>query len=368
MVYKHGGNIYEISRETDRDVNEIIDFSANINPLGISENVKREIINNIDSIKHYPDYTYKRLKDKIVDYHKHMCEITEENLYLANGAAEGIYNLLGHLKPKNAIIFAPTFGEYEMALDKVGASVKYYFLKEKNDFKVDIEDYILAIDEDVDFIALCNPNNPTGQMTSKEDILTILDYCRERKISVLLDEAFCDFLMEEGSYSLVDELLKYNNMYILRSLTKFFAIPGLRLGYILSGNINVIGDMNKTSPPWRINSIAEIAGIKSLEDHDYIKRSKENLSIEKEFMYDKMKQVKCLKVFEPSVNYIFFKINQGFCSMGIDLKKELIDRKILIRSCENYVGLDGEYFRVAIKSRNENEVLLRSIGEIFGGL
>jgi threonine-phosphate decarboxylase len=368
VVYKHGGNVYEISRDISADLNEIIDFSANINPLGISEKVKTEIIDNIDSIKHYPDYTYKRLKDKIVGYHREMCQITEENIYLSNGAADGIYNLISYLKPKKALLLAPTFGEYEMALDRVDCSVKYYFLKEKNGFRIDLEDYILKIEEDIDFIALCNPNNPTGQMTDKEDILTILDYCREHKINVLLDEAFCDFLMDESDHSLIDELLKYNNMYILRSLTKFFAMPGLRLGYILSGNSGVIGELKKTSPPWRINVIAEVAAISSLDDEEYINKSKENLNIEKAFMYDKMKQIKCLRVFEPSVNYIFFKINQGFCSMGIDLKKELIDRKILIRSCDNYVGLDGEFYRVAIKSRNENEILLRSIGEIFGGL
>lgn len=368
VVYKHGGNIYEIGRECSKEIKDIIDFSANINPLGMSEMARKAIIENLDSITHYPDYTYSKLKDTIVDYHSNENKISEENIFLSNGAADGIYSLVQYLKPTNAIIFAPGFGEYEMALEKVNSRVKYYYLKEKNDFQIDIDEYIENIDNTIDMIILCNPNNPTGKLIEKEYLLRILDYCREHKINVLLDEAFCDFLINEGKFSLIDKMESYKNLYILRSLTKFFSIPGLRLGYILSENTNTISDLNLQSPPWRINSLAEISGIASMEDNDFIESSKEYMNCEKLFLYNELRKIKCVKVFEPSVNYIFFKLNKGFCSMGVDLKDSMLKRNILIRSCDNYVGLDGDYFRVAVRTRGENQILIDSLVEIFGGL
>lgn len=354
---KHGGNIYEIGKKYGINENEILDYSANINPLGIPSKFKEMIISRIDVIENYPDPDYKDLVSAIARYNN----IDEGFIIPGNGATEVIFQVVHAVKPSKSLLLAPTFLEYERALRQAGSEIEYYFLKEQNDFKINKKDFLKKLDNDVDFVVICNPNNPTGQIIEKEILLEILNECRDKGIKLMLDEAFIEFLDNEEENSLMEYLKEYDNLFIIKALTKFFAIPGLRLGYGLMSNPKIKESILDKKEPWTINGLAAISGEALLGDKDYICRSKEFFKNERKYMYQGLNELKGIKAYEPHANYIFFKLtNKGVK----DLKEELIRKKILIRHCDNYVNLDSSFFRVAIKDRESNERLIKALREV----
>ena len=351
----HGGNTEEIARKYKLNSKEIIDFSANINPVGLNENVKTAMINAIDKVVKYPDITYFDLKNSIGEFEK----IDISNITLGNGAAEVIFNIVRALKPRKALLPAPTFSEYEEAIRSINGEIEYYKLKESNDFKLDYQ-FIDTIKEDIDIIFICNPNNPTGVLTTQEFIREILDRALITNTIVVIDESFLDFVKPNELYLSNNLLIDYRNLIIVKSLTKFFAIPGARIGYGLCSNNEIINEINRVIVPWSVNVIASEAIIRGLKEKDYIEKSIEYVKNEKEYLYSALREIKSLKVFEPSVNFIMFKL-----LIDLDLKSELIKRKILIRSCDNYIGLSNSFYRVAVRTREENNKLISELKNIL---
>lgn len=351
----HGGNTEEIARKYKLNSKEILDFSANINPIGLNENVKTAMINAIDKVVKYPDITYFDLKNSIREFEK----IDMSNITLGNGAAEVIFNIVRALKPKKALLPAPTFSEYEEAIISVNGEIEYYKLKESNDFNLDYE-FIDKIKDDIDIIFICNPNNPTGCLTTKEFIRKVLNKALITDTIVVIDESFLDFVKPNELYLSNDLLMDYKNLIIVKSLTKFFAIPGARIGYGLCSNNEIINEINKVIVPWSVNVIASEAIIQGLKEKDYIEKSIVYVKNEKEYLYSALKEINNLKVFEPSVNFIMFKL-----LIDLDLKSELIKRKILIRSCDNYIGLNNKFYRVAVRTREENNKLISELKNIL---
>ena len=205
----HGGNTEEIARKYKLNSKDIIDFSANINPVGLNENVKTAMINAIDKVVKYPDITYFDLKNSIGEFEK----IDISNITLGNGAAEVIFNIVRALKPKKALLPAPTFSEYEEAIISVNGEIQYYKLKEYNDFKLDYE-FIDKIKDDIDIIFICNPNNPTGELVSIELLEKILKRCREKDVMLVMDECFNDFIEEPERYTMKNYLKENKNLFI----------------------------------------------------------------------------------------------------------------------------------------------------------
>jgi len=355
---KHGGNIYEIAKKYGMNEKEIIDFSANINPLGIPYKLKEAIISSINVIENYPDPDYKDLVAAIARYNN----IDEKFVVPGNGATEIIFQIAGAVKPRKSLLLAPTFLEYERALRRVGSDIEYYFLEESNDFRIDKKKFIDKLEDDIDFVVICNPNNPTGQIIEKEALIEILISCKTKGINLMLDEAFIEFLDDEENNSLIGCLADYDNLFIIKALTKFFAIPGLRLGYGLMSNMKIKEKLIVNKEPWTINGIAAISGEILLEDKCYIEKSKEFFKHERRYMYEGLKGLKGIKAFSPHANYIFFKLLSNKVS---DLKEDMIHRKILIRQCDNYVNLDKTFFRVAIKDRASNEKLINALREVL---
>ena len=351
----HGGNTEEIARKYKLNSKEIIDFSANINPVGLNENVKTAMINAIDKVVKYPDITYFDLRNSIGEFEK----IGTNNITLGNGAAEVIFNIVRALKPQKALLPAPTFSEYEEAIRSVNGEIEYYKLKESNDFKLDYE-FIDTIKDDIDIVFICNPNNPTGVLTTQEFIREVLDKALITNTIVVIDESFLDFVKPNELYLSNNLLIDYRNLIIVKSLTKFFAIPGARIGYGLCSNNEIIHKINKVIVPWSVNIMASEAIIQGLKEKDYIKKSIVYVKNEKEYLYSALKEINSLKVFEPSVNFIMFKL-----LIDLDLKSELIKRKILIRSCDNYVGLNGSFYRVAVRTREENNKLISELKNVL---
>jgi threonine-phosphate decarboxylase len=356
-IAKHGGNIYEVAEKLGIQPNEVLDFSANINPLGVPISFRKALIENITMIENYPDPHYQRLVHGIAKYH----HISPIFITVGNGATEIIFSTISALKPKQALILAPTFSEYERALAKVGCEVDYYRLKEELDFAVD-ESFLKVLHEEIDLVILCNPNNPTGQMIHHEIMDKILDKCRELRINLMIDEAFNEFLDFPEEKSMISRIESYKNLYIIRSLTKFFALPGLRIGYGISSNQEILMKIAGVKEPWTINSYAALAGEIVVEDQDYISNSKDWIDAEREFLFEGLQRIPQIKVYRPAANYIFLKVLGDHYT---SLQEKLLEKNILIRSCSNYENLNDTYFRVAIKDRKANEKLIHALREVF---
>lgn len=340
--FTHGGNVHKASVEMNMHRNKIIDFSANINPLGLSPKGRRAIIKGLDNIKDYPDPDYRVLKNALSDYYN----VDEFNCLLGNGAIELIYFYVRLKKPGRALIPAPGFVEYEKALVVNGWEVSLY--NSKDDINL----------QNIDVVFICNPNNPTGVSYSESFLKELLNKAKISGSDIFLDEAFIDYSTYD---SMVKHLGEYDNLYILKSLTKFFAIPGLRLGCLLTSNQVFKNGYTRNQIPWSINSIAEEYIVASLKDKKYITLSKEYIKRERVWLYQELSKIGGLNVFRTQGNYLMFKIEAD-----IDLYLELKKQGVLVRSCSNYNGLDSSYYRVAVKKRKFNKKLLLEIKRIFG--
>jgi len=355
MDFTHGGNVYKAAREKNIDVDKIIDFSANINPLGLSQLGDRRLKEHWSGLLHYPDPEYVALKAALAKFHN----CSDQAIFLGNGAIEVIFFLMSSLHPQNALVLAPTFVEYERALNIAKSQVGFYYLCEDSGFKLDVEAYISAA-KDYECLVICNPNNPTGQLICKENIRRILDFATETNKFVVLDEAFMDFTDAEESQSCIDLIGTYTHLFILRSITKFFAVPGLRLGYVLTTNEAFSKVYREEKAPWGINHFAQEYTIGALEDEAYIKASRAYVEKERKRLYSELLTIEGIEPYESMGNYIFLKYLGNR-----PLKEALANMGILIRSCDNYRGLNHQFFRVAVKKREENTILIQAIKEIL---
>lgn len=349
MDYKHGGNIYALENK-----DKIIDFSSNINPLGPPKALKEIITNACDLIEQYPDPNYTEMVKKLANLYG----LKKDNFVVGNGGIQVIHNVIEFLDFKKALILVPTFVEYEKALKRFDKDFEYYFLEEENDFILNLQKLLDSDLTNIDLVILCTPNNPTGAYVEKEDLILLVKNLNERNIHVLIDEAFMDFL--DDGMSMMDQVPKYNNLIIARSLTKFFAVPGLRLGFLTTSNRALLIRISQFRESWSVNVFANELFLRLFKDHQYIDETKKFIVEEGNRLYNKLKGVRLLKVYKPSVNYIFFKSKQR-----ILWHEELLKYNILIRHCNNYVGLNEKFFRVAVKTKKENDLLIEAMNKVL---
>lgn len=289
--------------------------------------------------------------------------LPEEMITAGNGAVEIIYLLMKLLKPKKALIPAPTFNEYEIAVRSSGGEVKDLLLDEGKGFAIDKED-IFARWQDTDVLFICNPNNPTGCMTRREDLKRIIAEAGKAGKTVVVDEAFMDFVADRNEYSVADLVQEHDNLFVLYSLTKFFAIPGLRLGLGL-GHPKMIQGINQARDPWNVNCFAQLAGIASLTDEDYARATVSFVNSEKDWLFDRISNIRGLQPLAPSVNYIFVNVRDtGMTSE--EICRRLGERGILVRDCGSYKNLKPEYIRVAVRNRQENGRLIEALQQLGG--
>lgn len=342
IEYGHGGDIYGSHGK------KVIDFSANINPLGMPQRAKDAILENIESYCAYPDPFCRELKQAIGSFEK----VEERCIVCGNGAADLIYRIVLGLKPQKALLLAPTFSEYEAALISCGCEPEYFLLKEENGFRVKAE-IADRITSDIDMVFICNPNNPTGAAAEREVIETIARKCDDCGAVLVLDECFMDFLAETHEYSLKDALHEYKRTVILKAFTKIFAMAGIRLGYLLCADEKICAAVTMAGQPWSVSTVASKCGIAALSDPFHIRKTKEYIKAQRAYLTEEMK--KCgIKCFDGKANYILLKTNRDF-------GKRMRKYGILVRSCENYRGLSEEFFRIAVKTKQENEYFIESI-------
>lgn len=344
----HGGDIY------NNKVN--MDFSVNINPLGIPHSVKEAMSDALSYADRYPDMACSGLKKAISEYFTQQgCSIQSEDVIPGNGASELFMAIAHAIKPQKAMLLAPGFFGYEHVLRAVGCDIGYFLLDEQSDFspaaRLDALMDMLTDDTDIFFIA--NPNNPTGYLADSTFMKQIIGHCKQKHIYVVADECFMGFC--EKNYSVLSLLCDYDNLIVVRAFTKLFAIPGVRLGYMLSKNDTIRQNVQRNLPEWNVSVLAQMAGDACIKESEYIKETASYVSGQRRLLSDGLKKLG-FKVYKSDADFILF-------YSKLPLYDILLNKGILIRDCSNYVGLSQGYFRVAVKTYDENVRLLKVIGE-----
>lgn len=343
MKAVHGGDIYRNPG--------CIDFSANLNLLSMPESVREAAVMGVKDSVHYPDVLCSKLARAIAQSEG----VPEEWVLCGNGAADLIFMLCLALKPEKALLPAPTFAEYGQALACVGCEIEYYDLGEENGFQIG-EDVLQRLKPDVDLFFLCSPNNPTGMLIDPQLLERIAAQCGKNKIWLVSDECFLDFLEDGDRYSARKYLSDGAEIFILKAFTKLYAMPGLRLGYGICADSSLLGRMRKCSQPWNVSVPAQYAGIAALLETDYVRRTRELLGREKAYLLRELSGL-ADAVYGSAANYIFFRAGE---TLSEDLKR----KGILIRDCSNYRGLKKGYCRIAVRTHEENETLIKAWKEL----
>ena len=350
----HGANVEIMAQMFNKNTDDIIDFSSNINPK-VVPNLEKYILEGLEKSKTYPDINYTKLRQNIGAY----INIKPEYIIPGNGATEIIYLLMKNIKKRLAIL-NPTFSEYERGARLNNLEIINFVLNENDEFSVNL----MEIEENIesfDSLFICNPNNPNGKIKNIEELLQLL--VKHNKL-LIVDETFMEFVYEEENYSLVKYINKYDNIFIIKAVTKFFGMPGLRLGYGVTSNKELIEGIYKYKEPWTINSFADTLSNYIFNDKEYISSSKEYYLKERNYMISSLRKIKNMKVYNTDTNFILIKLEN---IKAENLKTELFkEHNILIRDASNFIGLDDKYIRIAIKSHEENEMILKALNKVLG--
>ena len=355
----HGSDLEKIEAVYGIKKEEITSFSANVNPLGISPLLKKTLADHIDAITAYPDREYKSLRKSIAAY----AGTDMENIIVGNGTTELISLLIQIRQPKKALIIGPTYSEYERSVEIEGGSSYYYPLREEDDFALDVTDLIGHFNEQIDLLIICNPNNPTSTVIPASDMRKILDACKRYNIFAMVDETYMEFVSDINRVSSVSLTRYYNNIIILRGTSKFFAAPGLRLGYAITGNRDMIKYINTHKNPWMINSLAAIAGEIIFSDEEYIRATKELIASERIRMADAIKESGKYKVYPASANFMLARILSDDITSG-EIFDRAIRQKMMIRDCSTFPFLNEKYIRFCVMSPEMNNKLIECLTSV----
>ena len=349
----HGANVDNMAKKFGKNENDIIDFSSNVNPHIISD-LGKYVLEGLEKSRSYPDINYTNLRNNISDYIK----VDSELIIPGNGATEIIYLLMKSIKRRLAIL-NPTFSEYGRGAKLNNLEIIDFHLKEENNFSIDLDEIQKNMDK-FDSLFICNPNNPNGKV---KDLNELLDLMIENDKLLIVDETFMEFVGEEEKYSLINKIEQTPNLFILKAVTKFFGMPGLRLGYGVTSNKQIINNIYEYKEPWTINSFAENLSNYLFKDKEYINGSKDYYINERKFMLEELRKISRLKVYDTDTNFVLIKLDDDEAN---SLKLELFEKyNILIRDASNFIGLDKSYIRVAIKSHNDNKVLIELLRKIL---
>lgn len=361
MDDQHGGDIY--SREI------LWDFSANINPLGPPQGVKEAVCRSARCCAAYPDNECRRLVQALSAYH----DCPKEDILCGNGAADIIWLLAAAVRPEYAIIPEPTFSEYERALTAAKSRIIHRYAFEGAAFSIHAGPLMEAAmlqdctpdkengSNSRGMIVLCNPNNPTGLVMEREEVVRLAEFAEKRNIILLLDECFMDFLDCPNAYSMLSLRHRFPHLVILKAFTKLYGMAGLRLGYCLTGNHLLLEQIRQQRQPWSVSTPAQMAGLAALSEDGYVEKTRTVIARGREQLFKGLNDLG-FKVWPGRANYLFFRDMQAEAESQ-NLYRFCLEKKLLLRSCGNYPGLDGSYYRVCVKTKEENEHLLDILKE-----
>jgi len=352
----HGSDLETIEKVYGIKKEDIVSFSANVNPLGISPKLKETLSEKIDAVMSYPDREYTSLRKCIAEY----VHTDIENIIVGNGSTELISLFIQIKRPKKALIIGPTYSEYEREITLGGGSTLYHRLDEEKNFAIDLASLEKDLTSDIDLLVICNPNNPTSSAITRNDMRKILDISKQKGIFVMVDETYVEFAEDVLKITSAPLTNYYNNIIILRGISKFYAAPGLRLGYAICGNLDLLKEINQRKNPWTINSLAAIAGEIMFTDEEYILKTRTLIAQERERICKVLDTCKNLKYFPPTANFILVKILKED-STSMDLFEAAIRKGLMIRDCSTFPFLNNKFIRFCFMSPEQNDALLAVI-------
>lgn len=343
----HGGDVYSARQKMKQ---EPLDFSANINPMGMPPGAVRAAADALQQCTQYPDPLCRELRAALAAYEG----IPAEQIVCGNGAADLIFRIVAATHPQRALLLEPTFAEYEQALRSMDCSIAYFPLQESEGFVLP-EAFLQQLTPEINLLFLCNPNNPTGRTVPPALLREIWKRCEEAGILLVVDECFNEFLEHPERNTLKGVLKPGTNAVILKAFTKSFAMPGLRLGYGLCGNKSLAERIFFCGQPWGVSIPAQAAGIAALQEQGYLERMRRLIQTERRWLSENLARLG-LCVFPSEANYILFRTETE-----IPLRERMEQHSVLIRACGNYRGLDDRYYRIAVRGHGENEHLIAAL-------
>jgi threonine-phosphate decarboxylase len=356
----HGGDIWGFSRKCNVPLEDVLEFSGPINFLGPSPKAIEAVKDHAKYIKYYPDPNPVEFKEKIAKYVGH--GVAEENVILGNGSIELIYAIT-EILPNcfNAVIPVPSFSEYEKAALRVGGKV--VFVQLPKDFSLNNEEIKKAVTDETKILCICNPHSPSGKLYSKAELLDLLDFCKKRDIIFSVDENYIEFADEGEENTLAGLVNEYENLFVIRSVTKFYGMAGLRFGYGLASN-SLVKKLEDVRLPWSINGLACFATLAAFNDKDFIRNTKVVMAENRLELAKELGEIEGLHVYPSTTNFLLVKIQKGKIT-STKLKEALTKQRILIRDCCTFMGLDDHYFRITIRSGKDNLKLTGAIAKIM---
>jgi threonine-phosphate decarboxylase len=360
--YVHGGNIWKASREFGITLNQVIDFSSPINPMGIPKKVLPSIRRHLSLIKNYPDPDHEWLLEALSNY----VGVDSNNIVVGNGSTELIYLFTEVFVDggSEAVIPVPTFGEYKMATMRVGGRPSLVRCDPTHNFRLSFEKLEKAFSKNTRMIFLCNPNSPTGRLYERDNVLRIIKLASEKDALVFLDESYVDFVNDDKRYSMTKYIARYDNLFVLRSLTKFFALAGLRIGFGVASP-DLVKALKRAKMPWSVNSLAMFAAMEAVKDEEYIKKSRMLISRSKREMQTMLQEIPWLRVYPSETNFFLAEITRADLT-ATQLKQGLARTGLLIRDCSNFDGLDNRFLRVSVNKPEENKRLIEHLKSFAG--
>lgn len=358
----HGSDLEKIAEYYQIPQSEIVLFGANVNPLGLSRKAKEELTANLDIITRYPDREYTSLKNTIASY----CHTDPEYVVVGNGSTELISLLISCRAPEKVLILGPTYSEYARESALAGGHIVSYLLHEETDFQLDMDDFLTALTPDTDLLILCNPNNPTSSAICTKQLDQILEFCADRDIFVMIDETYVEFAPDVSQITALPLVRRYDNLMIIRGVSKFFAAPGLRFGYGVTSSRQFQDTLLSMQNPWSLNSIGAFLGEIFLTDTEYIARTRSLIGTERSRMYQELSKLSAYKLYPSFANFQLVRIcREGLTSF--QLFESAIQRKLMIRDCSSFESLKGEYIRFCHMLPEDNDRLLDCLKEAASG-
>lgn len=338
---------------------ETVLFNANLNPKGIPESVTQAIKENISSIVKYPDIYYNKLKTAVSSY----VGAPLENIVMGNGSTDLLKLYGALLLPKKALLLTPGPSEFENVLSAYNVELSFYDLKEEEDFKLDMDDLIAQLTDDLDLIIIANPNNPTSKKIELADIRKLTEACKEKNIFLIIDEMYIEFLDDYKKYTAVPLTEEFDNISVIRSVSKFFAVPGLRFAYAIMNNPEHKEIIDLTTTKNNIASLTAIAITDMFKDEEYITESQSMIHTERSLVYLAMSTSKTIKLIKPDANFMLVKLLKDDLSSS-DVAMHCNQRGIIIRKCDDIRGLSDKYIRMCFMKPKQNDLMVNTILEI----
>lgn len=373
MAAFHGSDLEKIEQIYGIKKEEITGFGANVNPLGLSSLMKDYLAGHLDVLRAYPDRNYTALRRAIADY----VGTAAENIMVGNGSTELISAAIQAIRPQAAVVLGPAYSEYERELTLAGSELHYYDLSADNDFVLDLEDlehFLISKAAGTgsakggprlpELLVLCNPNNPTSSAVPASQMRLLLSFCRENKIFVMTDETYAEFAPSVNEITSIPLTGEFDNLLVLRGVSKFWSAPGLRLGYAVTSSEALRGRIEAAKNPWTVSSLADAAGQIMFTDTEYIARTRSLIGKERERCIQMLAAIPDLKVYPACANFVLSRsLNPEISARTVF--EAAIRRKMMIRDCSDFHSLNDSYFRFCFLLPEDNTRLLSCIRELF---